>query len=258
MTPRPVRVLLADDHAAIRAGLRLLLDAADDVEVVGEASDGTAAITNARALRPDVVLMDLRMPGVDGIEATRVITGEGLADVLVLTTFDLDEYVDGALRAGAAGFLLKSAEPAALLDAVRRVADGDGVLAPEVTRRLLAAFARGPAPDGVPRPASTTRPGGTADPAAGPPPGTSGGSPAPAAGPNAASGPAQDPRLADLTPREVDVLAALGRGLSNQGIATDLYITEATAKTHVSRVLAKLGVATRMQAAIVARDTGLA
>ncbi|MFB7888458.1 response regulator [Cellulosimicrobium cellulans] len=258
MTPRPVRVLLADDHAAIRAGLRLLLDAADDVEVVGEASDGTAAITNARALRPDVVLMDLRMPGVDGIEATRVITGEGLADVLVLTTFDLDEYVDGALRAGAAGFLLKSAEPAALLDAVRRVADGDGVLAPEVTRRLLAAFARGPAPDGAPRPAPTTRPGGTADPAAGPPSGTAGVAPAPAAGRNAASGPDQDPRLADLTPREVDVLAALGRGLSNQGIATDLYITEATAKTHVSRVLAKLGVATRMQAAIVARDAGLA
>ena len=262
MTSRPVRVLLADDHAAIRAGLRLLLDAADDVEVVGEASDGTAAITNARALRPDVVLMDLRMPGVDGIEATRVITGEGLADVLVLTTFDLDEYVDGALRAGAAGFLLKSAEPAALLDAVRRVADGDGVLAPEVTRRLLAAFARGPVADGAPRADPSTRSGGTAGPAAGPPSGPAGGTPAPAAlhaGPSPmVSDPAQDPRLADLTPREVDVLAALGRGLSNQGIAADLYITEATAKTHVSRVLAKLGVATRMQAAIVARDTGLA
>ncbi len=240
-------MLLADDHAAIRAGLRLLLDAAPDVEVVGEAADGTAAVTNARALRPDVVLMDLRMPGVDGIEATRVITGEHLAEVLVLTTFDLDEYVDGALRAGAAGFLLKTAEPAALLDAVRRVADGDGVLAPEVTRRLLAAFARGPVPDAgprstrdraraartVPEPRGVGRRGVVADDRA-------------------------DPRLADLTPREVDVLAALGRGLSNQGIATDLYITEATAKTHVSRVLAKLGVATRMQAAIVARDAGLA
>lgn len=259
MTPRPVRVLLADDHAAIRAGLRLLLDAADDVEVVGEASDGTAAITNARALRPDVVLMDLRMPGVDGIEATRVITGEGLADVLVLTTFDLDEYVDGALRAGAAGFLLKSAEPAALLDAVRRVADGDGVLAPEVTRRLLAAFARGPAPDDAPRPRPSAHPGEPGPSAEGPTSGTAGGLPAPAAGRNdPAMGPDRDARLADLTPREVDVLAALGRGLSNQGIATDLYITEATAKTHVSRVLAKLGVATRMQAAIVARDTGLA
>ncbi|OLT49500.1 response regulator transcription factor [Cellulosimicrobium sp. CUA-896] len=243
MTGRTVRVLLADDHAAIRAGLHLLLDAADDVEVVGEAADGTAAVTNARALRPDVVLMDLRMPGVDGIEATRTITSEGLADVLVLTTFDLDEYVDGALRAGAAGFLLKSAEPAALLDAVRRVADGDGVLAPEVTRRLLAAFARGDgaasgadAHDGEPAGSGGPAPSGTST----VPPTTAG------------------PRLAGLTPREVDVLAALGRGLSNQGIARDLFITEATAKTHVSRVLAKLGVATRMQAAIVARDAGLA
>ncbi|UTT59657.1 response regulator [Cellulosimicrobium cellulans] len=248
MTRRPVRVLLADDHAAIRAGLRLLLDAAPDVEVVGEAADGTAAVTNARALRPDVVLMDLRMPGVDGIEATRVITGEHLAEVLVLTTFDLDEYVDGALRAGAAGFLLKSAEPAALIDAVRRVADGDGVLAPEVTRRLLAAFARGPVPDAGPPLHAGSRPGGTDGPA----------DPAASGGGGVVADDRADPRLADLTPREVDVLGALGRGLSNQGIATDLYITEATAKTHVSRVLAKLGVATRMQAAIVARDAGLA
>jgi len=258
-------VLLADDHAAIRAGLRLLLDAADDVEVVGEAADGTAAVTNARALRPDVVLMDLRMPGVDGIAATRTITSEGLADVLVLTTFDLDEYVDGALRAGAAGFLLKTAEPAALVDAVRRVADGDGVLAPEVTRRLLAAFARGSQPDGAgdPLPKTTpgglpdgVRPGGAVDGRSGDPAGWSGGAVDGRAGdPVGRSG---DPRLDGLTPREVDVLAALGRGLSNQGIATDLFITEATAKTHVSRVLAKLGVASRMQAALVARDTGLA
>jgi DNA-binding NarL/FixJ family response regulator len=233
-TAGPVRVLIADDHAAIRAGLRLLLDAADDVEVVGEASDGSAAVTNARSLRPDVVLMDLRMPGTDGVAATRTITAEGLADVLVLTTFDLDEYVDGALRAGAAGFLLKSAEPAALLDAVRRVAAGDGVLAPEVTRRVLAQLTRG---DGAPAPA--------AGPAGPVPVGAAAAAPA-------------DPRLADLTPREVDVLGALGRGLSNQGIADELFITEATAKTHVSRVLAKLGVASRMQAAIVARDVGLA
>jgi DNA-binding NarL/FixJ family response regulator len=245
MTRPAVRVLLADDHAAIRAGLRLLLDAADDVEVVGEAADGTAAITNARALRPDVVLMDLRMPGVDGIEATRVITSEGLADVLVLTTFDLDEYVDGALRAGAAGFLLKTAEPAALVDAVRRVSDGDGVLAPEVTRRLLAAFARGPGHDDGRHPGDPAHPAHPGETAAGTV-GAGGGQTR------------RDPRLADLTPREVDVLAALGRGLSNQGIATELFISEATAKTHVSRVLAKLGVATRMQAAIVARDTGLA
>ncbi|MBD8080314.1 response regulator [Cellulosimicrobium arenosum] len=231
MTRPRIRVLLADDHAAIRAGLRLLLDAADDVDVVGEAADGTAAIRNARALRPDVVLMDLRMPGVDGIEATRTLTAEGVADVLVLTTFDLDEYVDSALRAGAAGFLLKTAEPAALLDAVRRVADGDGVLAPEVTRRVLATFARGPVPDDVPR--------------------------HPASGRERAGVGPDDPRLVDLTPREVDVLAALGRGLSNQGVAAELVISEATAKTHVSRVLAKLGVASRMQAAIVARDAGL-
>ncbi len=231
-SPGPVRVLIADDHAAIRAGLRMLLDAADDVEVVGEAADGDAAVTNARALRPDVVLMDLRMPGTDGIAATRAIATEGLADVLVLTTFDLDEYVDGALRAGAAGFLLKTAEPAALLDAVRRVAAGDGVLAPEVTRRVLAQLT-----------GTAAVPSAAVPSAAGAPPSPAG---------------AGDPRLADLTPREVDVLGALGRGLSNQGIADELVITEATAKTHVSRVLAKLGVVSRMQAAIVARDVGLA
>ena len=227
-----IRVLLADDHAAIRAGLRFLLDSAPDVEVVGEASDGAAAITNARALRPEVVLMDLRMPGVDGIEATRTIVAERLAEVLVLTTFDLDEYVDEALRAGAAGFLLKTAEPAALIDAVRRVAAGDGVLAPEVTRRLLAAFASAPRPDGAAHLPGGASPSGTGTPG--------------------------DPRLSDLTPRETDVLAALGRGLSNQGIADELFISEATAKTHVSRVLAKVQVTTRMQAAIVARDAGLA
>ncbi|ANC31667.1 Transcriptional regulatory protein DegU [Isoptericola dokdonensis DS-3] len=213
------RVLLADDHAAIRAGLRMLLADAGIV-VVGEAADGDAAVTNARALRPDVVLMDLRMPGTDGIAATRTITAEGLADVLVLTTFDLDEYVDGALAAGAAGFLLKSAEPAALVDAVRRVAAGDGVLAPEVTRRVLARLVARPPAVVVPAAAAVDR-------------------------------------VAALTDRERDVLAALGRGLSNQGVAADLTISEATAKTHVSRVLAKLGVTSRVQAAIVARDAGL-
>ena len=224
---RPARVLVADDHAAIRAGLRLLLEAADGVEVVAEAADGDAAVTNTRALRPDVVLMDLRMPGTDGVEATRTITAEGLADVLVLTTFDLDEYVHGALAAGAAGFLLKSAEPADLVRAVRQVAAGDGVLAPEVTRRVLA------------------RLGGTA-----PPPSDAA---APAAVPREA-----DPRLDGLTPREVDVLTALGRGLSNQEISAELVISEATTKTHVSRVLAKLQVPSRMQAAVVARRCGLA
>ncbi|GIF37847.1 response regulator [Actinoplanes xinjiangensis] len=212
-----IRVLVADDHAAIRAGMRLMLEQADDIEVVGEAADGAVAIRQTRALRPDVVLMDIRMPGTDGIQATREITAAGLADVLILTTFDLDDYLFGALRAGAAGFLLKSVEPAALVEAVRRVAAGDGFLAPEVTRRLLTAFV-------------TAMPPVRAAPSS----------------------------LNDLTSREHDVLAGLGRGLSNADLAADLSITEATAKTHVSRVLAKLGCTSRVQAAIIAREAGLA
>jgi DNA-binding NarL/FixJ family response regulator len=215
-----IRVLLADDHAAIRAGLRMLLATAGDIEVVGEAADGATAVANARALRPDVVLMDVRMPGTDGVTATRQVVEEGLADVLVLTTFDLDEYVFGALRAGAAGFLLKSAEANDLVDAVRHVAAGDGVVAPEVTRRVLAELAGAP---------DRSAPAATSD--------------------------ALLP--ADLTPRERDVLAALGQGLSNADIAQRLVISEATTKTHVSRVLAKLGVASRLQAAIVAREAGI-
>jgi DNA-binding NarL/FixJ family response regulator len=215
-----IRVLLADDHAAIRAGLRMLLATAGDIEVVGEAADGATAVANARALRPDVVLMDVRMPGTDGVTATRQVVEEGLADVLVLTTFDLDEYVFGALRAGAAGFLLKSAEANDLVDAVRHVAAGDGVVAPEVTRRVLAELAGAP---------DRSAPADTSD----------------------ASLPT------DLTPRERDVLAALGQGLSNAEIAQRLVISEATTKTHVSRVLAKLGVASRVQAAIVAREAGI-
>ncbi|GGM36786.1 response regulator [Promicromonospora citrea] len=216
-----IRVLLADDHAAIRTGLRMLLATAGDIEVVGEAGDGAVAVANARALRPDVVLMDVRMPGTDGVTATRQIVEEGLAEVLVLTTFDLDEYVFGALRAGAAGFLLKTAEATALVDAVRHVAAGDGVVAPEVTRRLIAELA-------APRGAAVN---GRA---------------------------AAAPLPADLTPRELDVLAGLGEGLSNAELAVRLTISEATAKTHVSRVLAKLGVTSRVQAAIAARDAGLA
>jgi len=217
-----IRVLLADDHAAIRAGLRMLLATAGDIEVIGEAGDGAVAVANARALRPDVVLMDVRMPGTDGVTATRQIVDEGLSEVLVLTTFDLDEYVFGALRAGAAGFLLKTAEATALVDAVRHVAAGDGVVAPEVTRRLIAELS---APRG--RNGARGRDGAAALPA-------------------------------DLTPRERDVLAGLGCGLSNAELAAALVISEATAKTHVSRVLAKLGVTSRVQAAIVARDAGLA
>jgi DNA-binding NarL/FixJ family response regulator len=163
--------------------------------------------------------MDIRMPGTDGISATRAITSAGLADVLILTTFDLDDYIFGALRAGAAGFLLKSVEPAALVDAIRRVAAGDGIIAPEVTRRLLAVFVAG-----EPRPVETR----TAH------------------------------SLDSLTSRERDVLAGLGRGLSNADLAASLAISEATAKTHVSRVLAKLGCASRVQAAILAKEVGIA
>ncbi|ACZ21627.1 response regulator containing a CheY-like receiver domain and an HTH DNA-binding domain [Sanguibacter keddieii DSM 10542] len=223
-----IRVLLADDHAAVRAGLRFLLESAADLQVVAEVGDGASAVERARALRPDVVLMDVRMPGTDGITATAAITAEGLAEVLVLTTFDLDDYVTGALGAGAAGYLLKSAEPHELLDAVRRVADGDGVLAPEVTRRVIRALAAA-------APASTTPPAST---------------------PPSEPEPAKVTRVAGLTPRERDVLAALGRGLTNQQIATELFVSAATAKTHVSRVLMKLGVTSRVQAALVARDAG--
>ncbi|GGN50776.1 DNA-binding NarL/FixJ family response regulator [Actinoplanes campanulatus] len=211
-----IRVLLADDHAAVRAGMRLMLEEATDIEIVGEAADGAVAVRQASALRPDVVLMDIRMPGTDGIRATHEITAAGHADVLVLTTFDLDDYLFGALRAGAAGFLLKSVEPSTLIDAVRRIAAGDGILAPEVTRRLLSAFAETPAPNTAPA------------------------------------------ALDHLTDREHDVLAALGRGLSNADLAGELAITEATAKTHVSRVLAKLGCTSRVQAAILAKEAGIA
>lgn len=211
-----VRVLLADDHAAIRAGLRMILDAADDIEVVGEAADGEVAVAQARALRPDVVLMDVRMPGVDGITATTRVTGESLARVLILTTFDLDEYVFRSLRAGASGFVLKSASGPALVDAVRAVAAGEGVLAPEVTRAVIDAFAGTPS----------------------------------------GRGPEPPPGMAELTGREREVFDCLGGGLSNAQIAARLFISETTVKTHVSRVLTKLGMRSRVQAAILARELG--
>ena len=209
-----IRVLVADDHAAIRAGLAMILDGAEGVEVVAEAEDGAAAVRKAAALRPDVVLMDVRMPGTDGLDATRQVIEAGSAQVIVLTTFDLDEYVYGAMRAGAAGFLLKSVDAARLVESVRLVAAGDGVLEPSVTRRLMAAFAsNAPAP---PRPA-----------------------------------------LDELTSREREVLACLGEGLSNQQIARRLGVGEATVKTHVSRVLTKLDLRSRVQAAVLAKDAGL-
>lgn len=225
----PVTVVLADDHASVRAGIRLLLDSADDIAVVGEASDGEAAVQQVRALRPQVILMDARMPGTDGIAATAQIVAESHTAVLMLTTFDLDEIVFGALRAGAAGFLLKTAEPADLLQAIRRVAAGQGVVAPEVTRRVLDAFAVD-GDDQVPGRGAAAH----------------------------ASGPAgSDERLGCLTPRELEVLAALGRGLGNAQIAAELFITEATVKTHVSSVLAKLQLTSRMRAAVLAREAGL-
>ncbi|MGI5329165.1 response regulator [Actinomadura nitritigenes] len=206
-----IEVLVADDQAAVRAGLVLILGAAPDVRVVGEAADGERAVELARELRPDVVLMDVRMPRLDGISATRQIAG--FADVLVLTTFDLDEYVFGALRAGAAGFLLKDVDADRLVEAVRTVAAGDGIIAPQVTRRLIGAFAARPEP--------------------------------------LAPGPAA---IAELTPREREVLACLGEGLSNGEIARRLAMAETTTKTHVSRILGKLGLRSRVQAAILAQE----
>jgi DNA-binding NarL/FixJ family response regulator len=214
-----IRVLVADDQTLVRAGFRVLVDSAADLEVVGEAGDGTEAVELAARERPDVVLMDIRMPRLDGLEATRrIVADERLAGVrvLVLTTFDLDEYVYQALRAGASGFLLKDTPPADLLAAIRVVAAGDALLAPGVTRRLIAEFARRPEPP-------------TVTPAA----------------------------LASLTDREREVLALVARGLSNAEIAGRLVVSAATAKTHVSRVLAKLGARDRAQLVMLAYETGL-
>ncbi|MEJ8281008.1 response regulator transcription factor [Pseudonocardia spirodelae] len=210
-----VRVVVADDQDAVRTGLTMILGATPDIRVVAEVGDGDAAVRAVAEHSPDVVLMDIRMPGLDGIEATRrILAAGGRTQVLVLTTFDLDELVDGALVAGAAGFLLKSVDAARLQEGVRAVARGDGVLAPEITRRVITRSV------GARRPASV-------------------------------------PGLDDLTARETDVLGGLGRGLSNAELAAELVISEATAKTHVSRVLAKLGLRSRTQAAIVAQEAGL-
>ena len=212
-----IRVLVAEDQSAVRAGLVLILRSAPGIEVVGEAADGEQAVALARELRPYLVLMDVQMPRMDGVSATGQVVGEGLADVLVLTTFDLDEYVFGALRAGAAGFLLKNTEAKDLITAVRTVARGEGIVAPAVTRRLIAEFAARPVR------------GTSADPAV----------------------------LDTLTRREREVLSCLGEGLSNADIAGRLDMAEATVKTHVSRLLGKLELRSRVQAAVLAQELGV-
>jgi DNA-binding NarL/FixJ family response regulator len=212
-----IDVLVVDDHALIRSGLAGMLGAQPDITIVGEADDGAAAVRLAGELRPDVVVMDIRMPRMDGIEATRRISRQpGAPRILMLTTFDLDEYVYDALQAGAAGFLLKDAPPGQLAEAVRTVAGGDALLAPAVTRRLITRFLRVP--------------------------------PAPAAAAKAAD---------RLTDRELEVLRLVARGLSNGELAAELHLSDATVKTHVSRVLTKLDLRDRVQAVVYAYEQGL-
>jgi DNA-binding NarL/FixJ family response regulator len=214
-----IRVLLVDDQALVRAGFRVLIEHADDLEVAGEACDGDEAVRLARAQRPEVVLMDIRMPGVDGIEATRGIAADpqlAATRVLVLTTFGEDRYVFEALRAGASGFLLKDVEPEDLLEAIRVVAGGQSLLSPAITRRLIEAFVARPEPRATPPEA-----------------------------------------LAELTPREVEVLALVAGGLSNDEIAERLVLSPLTAKTHVSRILMKLGARDRAQLVMLAYESGL-
>jgi DNA-binding NarL/FixJ family response regulator len=217
MTARNVRVLVADDQEIVRTGLTMILNAQEGIEVVGQAADGRAAVELAQRLRPDVALLDIRMPDVDGIEATRLLAGPGVADplaVVVITTFDLDEYVYAALRAGARGFLLKDAGPALLAEAIRAAASGDALIAPSVTTRLLRAFA-----DAGPRDV-----------------------------------PAQP--LDPLTAREEEVLLAVARGRTNTEIARELFVTLSTVKSHVANLMTKLGARNRVEVALWAYDTG--
>jgi DNA-binding NarL/FixJ family response regulator len=215
-----VRVLIADDQALVRAGFRMILDAEDDLEVVGEASDGLQAVEQARRLKPDVVLMDIRMPELDGIEATRRVlaqAGDAPVRVLMLTTFDINEYVYEALRAGASGFLLKDVPPEQLAAGIRIVAEGEALLAPSITKRLIQEFAQ-------------------ATPAAAEPP----------------------KGLDELTARELEVFRLVARGLSNAEIAAELIVSETTVKTHVARLLMKLGLRDRVQAVVLAYESGVA
>jgi len=217
-----IRILLVDDQALVRAGFRMILDAEPEMEVVGEAGDGRDAIDQVRALRPDVVLMDIRMPELDGLEAARRILNGGVVDgepprILMLTTFDLDEYIYDALRAGASGFLLKDTPPEQLVDAIKVVAGGEALLSPSVTRRVISEFVKGNGPKPE----------------------------------------AQFPRLADLTAREQEVLTLIARGLSNAEIAKTLFVSETTVKTHVARILMKLGLRDRVQVVVLAYEAGV-
>ena len=217
----PISVVLADDQALMRMGFRMVLEAEDDINVVGEASDGTAALAQAKALHPDVILMDVRMPGMNGIEATELIARECPGTrVLILTTFDLDEYAFAGLRAGASGFLLKDTRPTELAEAIRTVACGEAVVSPRITQRMLEMFA-----------SSLPNSGKPAQPS--------------------------DPRIDSLTPREKEILVLISQGMSNAEIADRLVVSATTVKTHVGNVLAKLDVRDRVQAVVVAYETGL-
>jgi len=214
-----MKVLIADDQALVRTGFRMILDAEDDIEVTGEAADGLEAIAAAKSTRPDVILMDVRMPNMNGIEATRQLVDKDDVEpirVLILTTFDLDEYVYDALRAGASGFLLKDAPPEDLVHAIRVVARGDALIAPSITKRLIEEISQRPAHQGAPPEA-----------------------------------------LESLTQRELEVLQLMARGLSNHEIAEELFVSETTVKTHVGRVLMKLGLRDRVQAVVLAYESGV-
>ncbi|ATL88103.1 DNA-binding response regulator [Streptomyces malaysiensis subsp. malaysiensis] len=213
-----IRVLVADDQRLVRAGFRSILEDEDDIEVVAEAGDGKAAVRACHEFRPDVVLMDIRMPGMDGLEASRAIAGDERLEsvkVVILTTFDLDHYVYGALRAGATGFLVKDTEPAELLHAVRVAARGDALISPSITRRLIAEFA------------------------------------------SRVKGPEPDPRLDVLTDREREVMRLVAAGLTNDEIAARLVLSQSTAKTHVSRIMSKLGARDRSQVVVLAYESGM-